>query len=231
MGALTLPAKGDVDISGHRVGLGDEMQGTVTHEELAAQMQGQRWAGSVPCRGRRWAGGVGGGAGGEPDRGRGLGVGPGGPGTRAGVRSLEVGGGGGVELGAGVRWRAGLCGLGAEPVVEVWLARRCLQVAEGASGALRTQVPPRPQTSTAGPAAGCSSRRRRRGPRCTPRSAAGTPSPPASGSCCRCLGAEGSTWAQDTWKGRGKAAAPSRVWFPPARACSSWSPVMGCAGV
>lgn len=51
-------------------------------------MQGQRWAGSVPCRGQMWAGGVGGGRGG-PDRGRGLGVGPGGPGTGAGGRSRK----------------------------------------------------------------------------------------------------------------------------------------------
>lgn len=69
------------------------------------------------------------------------------------------------------------------------------------TGAPGTRVPPHLQTSAEGPGEGCSSRRRRRGLLCKPHSTAGTPDPLASGSCCRCLGAAGSTWAQDTGQG------------------------------
>lgn len=99
----------------------------------------------------------------------------------------------GVELGSGT-WQG--VGLGMQELRVLAGYPTTPQVSAGSPGRSRcsARVPPHPRTSAAGPAVGCSNRRRRRGPRCTPRSAAGTPSRPASGSCCRCLGAEGSTW-------------------------------------
>lgn len=79
-------------------------------------------------------------------------------------------------------------------------------------GAPGTRVPPHLQTSAEGPAADDSSRKKRHGLLCKPHSAAGTPDPLASGSYCRCLGAAGSTWAQETRIKRCEVAAPPRGW-------------------
>lgn len=79
-------------------------------------------------------------------------------------------------------------------------------------GAPGTRVPPHLQTSAEGPAEGYSSQKRRHGLPCKPRSTARTPGPLASGSYCHCLGAVGSTWAQDTRTRQCEVAAPSRGW-------------------